>query len=123
MKEESVQPFKKFAAIALAGAFALSLVGAPSAASELQGKWKVKDTKGHPFEIVLSADGKATAEHKDKPMTGTWTEEAGAAVITWNTGWTSKIVKEGNAYKKEAWDKGKPLDGPPSNSSEAEKAD
>lgn len=117
-----MQLFNKMAAIALAGAFALSLVGAASAASDFEGTWKVKDTKGHPFEIVLAADGRATAEHKDKPMTGTWKEENGAAVISWNTGWTTKIVKEGNAYKKQAWDKGKPLSGPPSNTSEAEKA-
>jgi hypothetical protein len=89
MKEESMRFLKKFAAVALAGAFALSLVGASSAASEFEGRWKVKDTKGHPFEIVLAADGKATAEHKDKPMTGTWQEENGAAVIIWNTGWTT----------------------------------
>ena len=118
-----MQLFNRMAAIALAVAFALSLVGAASAASDFEGTWKVKDTKGHPFEIVLSADGSAAAEHKDKAMTGTWQEEGGAAVITWNTGWTTKIVKEGKAYKKQAWDKGKPLDGPPSNSSDAEKAD
>ena len=38
-----------------------------------------------------------------------------------NTGWTTKIIKEGNTYKKTAYDKGKPLDGPPTNSSDAEK--
>ena len=77
-----MQLFNRMAAIALAGAFALSLVGTASAASDFEGRWKVKDTKGHPFEIALSADGKATAEHKDKPMTGTWKEENAAAVIT-----------------------------------------
>jgi hypothetical protein len=117
-----MQLFSRIAAIALAGAFALSLVGPAGAAGDFEGTWKVKDTKGHPFEITLSADGKATAAHKDKPMAGTWKEENGAAAITWNTGWTSKIVKEGNAYKKEAWDKDKPLSGPPSNTSSAEKA-
>jgi hypothetical protein len=117
-----MQFLKRMAVIALAGILAMGLVGAASAASEFEGRWKVKDTKGHPFEIVLAADGKATAEHKDKPMSGTWKEENGAAVITWNTGWTTKITKGGNAYKKEAWDKGKPLDGRPSNTSAAEKA-
>jgi hypothetical protein len=121
-KEESMQILKRFAALVLACAFAVSLAGVANAASEFEGRWKVKDTKGHPFEIVLAADGNATAEHKDKPMTGTWKEENSAAVITWNTGWTTKIIKEGNAYKKEAWDKGKPLSGPPSNTSAAEKA-
>jgi hypothetical protein len=122
MKEESMQVLKRMAAIALAATFVIGLVSFASAASEFEGRWKVKDTKGHPFEIVLSADGSATAEHKDKPMAGTWTEENGSAVISWNTGWTTKIIKDGNAYKKEAWDKGKPLNGPPSNTSAAEKA-
>jgi hypothetical protein len=122
MKGESMQFLKRMAVIALAGALAVGLGSFAGAASEFQGRWKVKDTKGHPFEIVLTADGTATAEHKDKPMSGTWKEANGAAVISWNTGWTTKIVKEGNAYKKQAWDKGKPLDGPPSNTSEAEKA-
>ena len=54
-------------------------------------------------------------------MTGTWKEDGGAAVIKWDTGWTTKIIKEGDKYKKTAYDKGKPLDGPPTNSSDAEK--
>jgi uncharacterized protein (DUF2147 family) len=118
-----MQVVKKFAVLALAGAFAVGLVGAASAGSDFEGRWKVKDGKGHPFEIVLTADGKAAAEHKDKPMTGTWKEENGAAVINWNTGWTTKIAKDGTGYKKEAWDKDRPLGGPPSNTSAAEKAD
>ena len=46
-------------------------------------------------------------------------EDGGAAVITWTTGWTTKIAKEGSGYKKTAY-KGKP-DGDPTNSSDAEK--
>jgi hypothetical protein len=122
MKEESMQFLKRVVVIGLVGTLAIVLGSFAGAAGEFQGRWKVKDTKGDPFEIVLTADGNATAEHKDKPMTGTWKEENGAAVITWNTGWTTKIMKEGNAYKKEAWDKDKPLSGPPSNTSAAEKA-
>jgi len=55
-------------------------------------------------------------------MTGTWKEEGNAAVITWNTGWTTKITKEGNQYKKTAYRKGQALDAPPANSSDAERA-
>jgi hypothetical protein len=55
-------------------------------------------------------------------MTGTWKEEGNAAVITWNTGWTTKITKEGNQYKKTAYRKGQALDAPPTNSSDAERA-
>jgi hypothetical protein len=52
---------------------------------------------------------------------GAWKEEADAAVIKWDTGWTTKITKECDKYKNTAYDEGKPQDGPPSNSSEAEK--
>src|SRR5262245_17135841 len=116
------QVFKQVPALTVAATLVVGLSFSASAASEFEGRWKVKDTKGHPFEIVLTADGNAKAEHKDKPLTGAWKEENGAAVITWNTGWTTKITKDGSTFKKEAWDKGKPLDGPPSNTSAAEKA-
>ena len=69
----------------------------------------------------MSSGGVAKAT-RGEGMTGTWKEAGDSAVITWNTGWTTKITKDGNAYKKEAWDKGKPLDGRPSNTSAAEKA-
>jgi hypothetical protein len=55
-------------------------------------------------------------------MVGTWKEESKTAVITWNTGWTTKIMKEDNHYKKTAYRKGQALDGPPANSSDAQKA-
>jgi hypothetical protein len=54
-------------------------------------------------------------------MTGTWKEEGNTAVITWNTGWTTKITKEGNQYKKTAYRTGQALDAPPANSSGAER--
>lgn len=92
------------------------------AASEFQGAWKVKDSDGTPFTITLGAGGTAKADRPGKPMSGTWQEQGGAAVIHWNTGWTSKISKEGNQYKKSAWTKGQPMTSPPANSSEAEKA-
>jgi hypothetical protein len=92
------------------------------AASAFEGVWKVKDTAGQPFEITLSSDGVAKATRAEG-MTGTWKEEGNAAVITWNTGWTTKITKEGNQYKKTAYRKGQALDAPaPANSSDAERA-
>lgn len=106
-------------------AAALVLVGAIAAtpafaASEFEGVWKVTDTAGQPFEITLSEGGAAKAT-RGEGMTGTWREDGGAAVITWNTGWTTKIWKEGGAYRKAAFAKGKPTDGAPANSSGAEK--
>jgi hypothetical protein len=81
----------------------------------------VKDTSGQPFEITLSSDGTAKAT-RGEGMSGTWKQEGNTAVITWNTGWTTKITKQGNEYKKTAYRKGQALDGPPTNSSDAEKA-
>ena len=86
------------------------------AGSGFEGVWAVKDSDGKPFDITLSADGKATAT-RSKDMTGTWTEEGGAAVIKWDTGWTTKIMKQGDGYKKEAFKE----DGSPANTSDAEK--
>jgi hypothetical protein len=115
--------FAKMAAAALAAMFAIAFTSfATFAASQFEGVWKVQDTSGKPFQITLSADGSAKADRAGEGMTGTWNEEGGAAVIKWDSGWTTKITKEGNKFKKTAYDKGKPLDGQPTNSSDAEKA-
>ena len=86
-----------------------------------EGVWKVKDTAGRPFEITLSSGGVAKAT-RGEGMTGTWKEEGNAAVITWKTGWTTKITNEGGKYKKTAYRRGQALDAPPANSSDAERA-
>ena len=70
------------------------------AASAFEAVWKVKDTAGRPFEITLSSGGVAKAT-RGEGMTGTWKEEGNAAVITWKTGWTTKITNEGGKYKKQ----------------------
>jgi len=92
------------------------------AASPFEGVWKVKDTAGRPFEITLSSGGAAKASRGEE-MTGTWKEEGDSAVITWNTGWTTKITKEGNRFVKEAYRKGQSPTAAPSNTSDAEKAE
>jgi hypothetical protein len=89
------------------------------AGSEFEGTWAVKNTEGKPFEITLSADGKAAATMEN--MEGTWKEDGGVAVISWTTGWTTKIAKDGDHYVKTAFKKGEPLDGPPANTSDAMK--
>jgi hypothetical protein len=90
------------------------------AASAFEGVWQVKDTAGKPFEITLSSGGVAKAT-RGEGMTGTWKEEGEAAVITWNTGWTTKITKQGNRYHKAAYSKGQSLDAAPADSSDAQK--
>jgi hypothetical protein len=89
------------------------------AAGEFAGTWKVKDTGGKDFNITLGADGTATSDRAAKPMKGTWKEDGGAAVITWDTGWITKIAKEGTGYKKTAYKKD--ATGTPKNSTDAEK--
>ena len=94
--------------------------GGSLAAGAFEGVWKVADTGGQPFEITLSGGGVAKAT-RGKGMNGTWKEDGNAAVITWDTGWTTKITKDGNQYKKTAYGKGQPLNAAPANSSAAEK--
>jgi len=105
---------------------AASLFGGTSfaalAANPFEGVWKVKDTAGHPFEITLSSSGAAKAT-RGEGMTGTWKEEGDSAVITWSTGWTTKITKQGNQYVKAAYRKGQSLTAAPANTSLAEKAE
>jgi hypothetical protein len=108
-------------AAVIVGCFIGMTTLASLAESAFEGVWKVKDTAGQPFEITLSSGGVAKAT-RGEGMTGTWKEEGNAAVITWNTGWTTKITKEGNQYKKAAYRKGQALDAPPTNTSDAERA-
>ena len=105
----------------LAAVFAIGMTTFFSlAASDFEGVWKVKDRGGEPFEITLSSGGAAKAS-RGEGMVGIWKEEGNTAVITWNTGWTTKIAKEGDQYKKTAYGKGQPLDGRPTNSTDAQK--
>ena len=75
--------------------------------SPFEGKWKVQDTKGNPFEITLSEDGLANGSRSGEGLSGTWKAEGDSAVITWQSGWTTKITKQGDQFKKTAFDKGK----------------
>ncbi len=105
----------------LAALLALGMISFASlAAGDFEGVWKVKDGSGHPFDITLSADGAAKA-NRGPGMVGTWKQEGNSAVVTWNTGWTTKITKKDDHYEHTAYGKGQPLNGPPTNSSDAQK--
>jgi hypothetical protein len=106
---------------AIVAAWLVATAWAALAASDFEGTWNVKDTGGKAFQIVLSSDGVAKATRGDG-MAGTWKEDSGAAVITWDTGWVTKIVEENGKYKKMAYRKGQALDGLPAGTSNAEKA-
>jgi len=90
-------------------------------AGEYGGSWLLNDTNGSPFEITLSKDGTASGTHKDTMKHGTWKEGDGAAVIHWNTGWTTRIAKQGDKYVKSAFKPGASLSDTPTNTSEARK--
>ena len=112
----------KFTTAGVTAALAVAMtVVASLAASQFEGTWKVADTGGKAFEITLAGDGSAKANRTAEGMTGAWKEEGSAAVITWDTGWTTKISKEGDKYTKSAFKKGEPTGGKPANSSAAEK--
>src|SRR5688572_27817670 len=72
--------------------------------SEFVGTWAVMDTHGEPFEITLSAAATAEADRDGEGMSGTWDEDGPSALIKWNTGWTTKITRTGDAYIKTAYD-------------------
>ena len=97
-----------FAAIALA----IALAGASFAASGFVGKWKTTDSQGKPFTIWLSDDGVAKGDRANEGLAGMWKEEGSTAVITWDSGWVTKITKEGDSYKKTALENGKPVGKP-----------
>ena len=101
--------------------FALTLIAASIlAASEFEGAWLTQDTKGNPFKITLSADGKATGDRADEGLKGTWEAEGDSAVINWDSGWVTKIVKQGDKFQKQAFEKGG-ASGTPMHSAEAQK--
>jgi hypothetical protein len=77
------------------------------AASQFEGTWKTQDSKGNLFEIVLSADGSAKGDRAKESVKGTWKEQGDSAMIDWGDGWTTKITKVGNGYKKTGFQNGK----------------
>lgn len=98
-----------FAAIA----FAIVLTSAAGFAAEgFVGKYKTTDTDGKPFTIWLSDDGKAKGDRADEGLAGMWKEDGSSAVITWDSGWVTKITKDGDKYTKTAEKDGKAVGSP-----------
>src|ERR1051325_101791 len=91
------------------------------AAGEYEGSWIFDDSQGDPFEANLHRDGIASGTHGTGTKQGTWKEENGAAVIHWNTGWTTRIEKKDGKYAKEAFKPGTSLTDAPTNTSEAKR--
>ena len=74
------------------------------------------------FAVIFEVQPKKERWNDYLDLASTWKEEGDSAVITWNTGWTTKITREGNRYVKEAYRKGQSLTAAPANTSDAEKA-
>ena len=85
-------------------AAALALSTGAAFADHFVGTWKVKDSGGKDFQIVVAKDGTATADRSGEGMKGKWAEEGDAVTITWDTGWKTKIAKDGDGYKKTAYE-------------------
>lgn len=90
-------------------------------AGEYEGSWMLYDTHGDDFEATLSADGTASGTHGDSMKHGTWTEVDGAVVISWKTGWTTRIAKQGDKYVKTSFKPGTTITDAPTDTSDAKK--
>jgi hypothetical protein len=99
---------------------AVASSSARAAPNDFQGTWEVRDSSGNPFDITLLADGKATSTlHPDQ--TGSWKEQGSAAVITWSTGWTSKIEQSEGHYTRTAYRPGRQPSDSPNHTSDAQR--
>lgn len=90
-------------------------------AGEYEGSWQLYDTHGGGFEATLNKDGSASGTHGDSMKHGTWKEMDGAVVISWKTGWTTRIAKEGKKYIKTSYKPGTSITDAPTDTSEAKK--
>jgi hypothetical protein len=113
--EDAMRITRFLAKITAASAPMIALARAGSfTASGFVGKWKSEDTSGKPFTIWLSDDGTAEGDRSGEGLSGMWRPKGNAAVITWDSGWVTKIAKEGNTYKQTVLENGQ-LVGSPSN--------
>jgi len=103
------------ATLALVGSVGLAFAG------ELAGTYKTEDTKGNAFTITLSEDGTAAGEKHGAMLNGTWEDVDGTAVISWTTGWTTMLAKDGNTYRKTVYRAGASLEGKPTSTTGAAK--
>jgi len=82
------------------------------------GKWEFGTGVGNQtFFVTLDRNGSA---YKSLGASkGRWSVVDGEAVIKWDDGWTDVIRKVGDKHKKFAYEEGRPLDGEPSNVTDA----
>ena len=110
----------RVASVLAAVLFAFSLTAATTfAATQFEGTWNTQDTKGNTLKITLSADGKATGDRAGEGLAGTWKAEGDSVMINWDSGWVTKIVKQGDKFQKQAFEEG--ASGTPAHTAEAQK--
>ena len=107
--------------VCVAAAIVAALTSSVSFADEWTGKYMTEDTKGNPFSITLTDNGTAAGEKHGTVLSGTWANEGDAAVIKWSTGWTTKISKDGDRYKKTAYRVGTSMQDGPTHATSVEK--
>ena len=88
--------------------------------SSYVGAWKLKDTKNTTFYIRLNGDGTAKSTW-GKDETGRWELENGSAKVTWSSGWTDVLSRDGQLYTKSGYRPGSSLTGPPADRGPAER--
>jgi hypothetical protein len=106
--------FGRSAATLAAFAIVAGLSSAAHAAVDFTGKYLTTDTGGRPMQIVLAPNGHAWGHRPGEYMKGAWAAGRRYAVISWVGGWSTKLVKRGDHFKKLAYGpgqapKGKPL--------------
>lgn len=95
-----------------AAGFAVAAASVAFAGSEFEGTWKVTDNAGKPYEITIAPDGTASGT-QESGQKGRWKADGNGVVIEWNTGWTTRIAKDGSAFTKTAAKVGEEAKGAP----------
>jgi hypothetical protein len=101
------------AAIVAAAVIAVGLSGAAQAATDFVGTYRTTDTMGRPMQITLNANGRAWGHRPGEYMKGNWAAGKRYAVIQWTSGWSAKLVKRGDHFKKLAYAQGQGPKGRP----------
>jgi hypothetical protein len=119
----TIPSLKVFLVAGLIAGLIAVLTGSAGFAGDWTGNYVTEDTKGNAFRIMLSGDGKAAGEKQGHVLSGTWTNEGDAAVINWDSGWTTMLSKDGDRYEKSAYRAGASTQDHPTHTTGAEKTD
>ena len=71
------------------------------AASEFEGTWAVKEYQWESRSRSRSLPTAGRNQPCRKPTTGTWIEEGGAAVISWESGWIDQDRQRGRQVRED----------------------